>query len=492
MKYLQVYENSDEYAEAIEYNGYGPLPHASVLKDGDQLIPGYISDPIRTATYEGPTNLFYDNYNIKKVVAGDKVLYENNNEPVKHTITVTPENLVITGTDSDALENAEVIYCDDHIFLNPSEAQVIEISRNRTSTGTGIEKPGLHEYLAMVYDTNHVKDIYWDPKYHMYEHSTNEEVKYIIYCHSDYQTHGDKEVTFQWRRDGDALTTHITYYTIPLPYIEVFHESMQNDTPILPQNIKIDKVRIRTNVDTTVPGVYLVVKEDGYLVSVWGSETLDQFRTESPEYIDFPFPNEYNGRAIQIGFAQVVEDGLVDGSTPYLDNSITCYQVSDPADLYSENDITITYEPFNRFYPVHFGGTNVVSFNDKAHEYHFVSELHPAVYQNCSKIKELVIPEHIDTIPYQSLAGLTSLESLTLPKKLNVLHIQDLNECPNLKEIIFLGEEAPTLAGYVGIGGLFPHEGVIKAPMNGRGYSALVKEINMSTSSGLNWALEYF
>ena len=398
MKYLQVYENSDEYAKAIEYNGYGPLPHASILRDGDQLIPGYISDPIRTATYEGPTKLFYDNYNIKKVVAGDEVLYENNNEPVKHTITVTPENLVITGTDSNALENAEVTHCDDHIFLNPSEAQVIEISKKKTSAG--IEKPGLHEYIAMVYDTNHVTDILWDPKYHKYMHSTNEEIKYTIYCYSDYQTHGDKEVTFQWVRDGVALTTYITYYTIPLPDIE----------------------------------------------------------------------------------------------TPYLDNNITCYQVSDPADLYSENDITITYEPFNRFYPVHFGGTNVVSFNDKAHEYNFVSELHPAVYQNCSKIKELVIPEHIDTIPRQSLAGLTSLESLTLPKKLNVLHIQDLNECPNLKEIIFLGEEAPTLAGPTGIGGLFPHEGVIKAPMNGRGYSNLVKIINYTgtTTEEFHWTLEYF
>jgi hypothetical protein len=126
-----------------------------------------------------------------------------------------------------------------------------------------------------------------------------------------------------------------------------------------------------------------------------------------------------------------------------------------------------------------------------------MTELNPLVYQNCSKLKNLVIPKHIDTIPYEALIGLDSLESITLPQNLKEFYIDALEVCSNLKEIIFLGLNAPNIPSYIALeGSAFPHMGVIKIPVNSKGYDRLINELNkhavrLPGEDVGNWTLEY-
>ena len=473
MKYLKKYEDSHEYEQSIKYNGYvKDLPHMSVLMEDGIAMPNYISDPLRIATYEGPTKLFYDDYNIKKVMVGDEVLYENTNDPIIHTITVTPENLVINSNGT--------VSCDDSgIFIDLTKVQEVEISVD------GGILPGDEGYVIGRFQDNILS-------------AFNGFVSQILpngtfKQYFDTSVTTDNKITIQIYRDGEPLVTYIKYATIPPLQTEIFHESVKNGIPELPQNTYISIVRIEINVDITSPDIYLVILMGGKIVGGFPGVEVGPL-LENTQYFDMPLEQEFNS-PIQIGWAHLVDEETEE--FVYLDNTITCYQPIDPSSLYSEHDITIKYEPFNRFYPIRFSGTNVTNFNKNANRHNIMTELNPLVYQNCSKLKNLVIPQYIDTIPYEALVGLDSLESITLPQNLKEFYIAALSNCVNLKEIIFLSLEPPRIPSYTGIEGTrFPQTGVIKVPANSSGYDKFINEFNKHAGvipdvSLANWTLEY-
>lgn len=473
MKYLKKYEDSHEYEQSIKYNGYvKDLPHMSVLMEDGVAMPNYISDPLRVATYEGPTKLFYDDYNIKKVMVGDEVLYENTNDPIIHTITVTPENLVINS-------DGKVSYYDSGIFIDLTKVQEVEISVD------GGILPSDEGYMVGRFQGNELSTLNGN----FMQILPNGVVKYYFDLVS---ITSDNKIVIQVYRDGEPLVTYIKYATIPPLQTEIFHQSVKNGIPELPQNTYISIVRIGINVDITSPDIYLVILMGGEIVGGFPGVEIGPL-LENTQYFDTPLEQEFNG-PIQIGWARLVDEETKE--FVYLDNTITCYQPTGPSNLYSEHDITIKYEPFNRFYPIRFFGTNVTNFNKNANRHNIMTELNPLVYQNCSKLKNLVIPQHIDTIPYEALVGLDSLESITLPQNLKEFHIAAIANCSHLKEIIFLSLKPPYIPSYLALeGSTFPQMGVIKIPANSSGYDKLIKELNehagIIPGDVANWTLEY-
>jgi hypothetical protein len=474
MKHFKKYENSHEYEQSIKYNGYvKDLPHMSVLMEDGVAMPNYISDPLRIATYEGPTKLFYDDYNIKKVMVGDEVLYENTNDPIIDTITVTPENLVVN-------RDTTISHYDPNIFIDLTKVQEVEISVD------GGILPSDTGYMVGRFRDNNLAAFggYFS------QILPNGVVK--LYFDSGSVT-SDNKLTIQLYRDDKPLVTYIKYATIPPMLTEIFHESMKNGIPELPQNTYINVVRIGINVDITSPDIFLAILMDGEIMGAFPGSEMGPL-PENIKYFDMPLEQEFNVPT-QVGWIRLVDEETEE--FVYLDNTITCYQSIDPSSLYSEHDITIKYEPFNRFYPIRFCGTNVTSFNKNANKHNIMTELNPLVYQNCSKLKKLVIPQHIDTIPYEALVGLDSLESITLPQNLEEFHINAIAGCLNLKEIIFLGLKAPRISSMTALEGTnFPRMGVIKIPANSSGYDNLIKELNKHAGvkpgdSLANWTLEY-
>lgn len=474
MKHFKKYENSHEYEQSIKYNGYvKDLPHMSILMEDGVAMPNYISDPLRIATYEGPTKLFYDDYNIKKVMVGDEVLYENTNDPIIDTITVTPENLVVNS-------NGTISHCDPGILIDLTKVQEVEISVD------GGLLPGDEAYLVGRFQDNNLSAFGGFVSGIL----PNGTVKQYF---DTISITTDNKLTMQIYRDDKPLVTYIKYATIPLSLTEISHESVKNGIPELPQNIFINVVRIGINVDITSPDIFLAILMDGEIMGVFPGSEMGPL-PENIKYFDMPLEQEFNVPT-QVGWIRLVDEETEE--FVYLDNTITCYQTVSPSKLYSEHDITIKYEPFNRFYPIRFCGTNVTNFNKNANRHNIMTELNPLVYQNCSKLKNLVIPQHIDTIPFEALVGLKSLESITLPQNLEEFHINAIADCSNLKEIIFLGLNAPHIPSYAALeGNTFPRMGVIKIPANSSGYDKLIKELNKHAGiipgdSLANWTLEY-
>ena len=91
----------------------------------------------------------------------------------------------------------------------------------------------------------------------------------------------------------------------------------------------------------------------------------------------------------------------------------------DSIEITDENK-TITFEPFNRFAPILLQGTDILSYHSTAFMHNTGNELLPIQFSSC---------------PY--------LESITLPKSINRFDFTAINGCNNLKTIICRTRKAP-------------------------------------------------
>lgn len=66
-------------------------------------------------------------------------------------------------------------------------------------------------------------------------------------------------------------------------------------------------------------------------------------------------------------------------------------------------------------------------------------------FQNCTNLKEIIIPSNVSGIAYASFKGCTQLERITLGSSLKNIKGEAFKDCPNLKEINVFATVPPTL-----------------------------------------------
>lgn len=465
MKYLKQYQNQEEYDQEVGTNGYARIPNVAIIDESDTVK--YISNPLRELSYKGPTNLFYDNINVKKIMANNKVIYENTNERQWKEIIIQPENCVVNS-------NGTIQTFAPEFLIDVSSLPLIEVTVDGgLQVGDGcwlISKwSGETQLLGLGG--------------HFSQNDINNGVWSNLFYPEDLLV--DNKITYQVVRDGTPLKTIIRYYGVE-PFVNTI---IVQGTPLIPRDIYIDYVIIESINDLDYQKDFLYFKMNGEFYDVIPLYDMEQ-NMSSPKSFKLDVQGVSTAE-FEIGYCRPIfnENGELDSLDDiiYLDTKLLVANPINPSDIIINEDTTIIYEPYNRFYPVHLKGTKVTTVNANAYKHNTVNKLNQNYFQNCTELKELYIPDNItDDNDSQVLKGCNKLEVVTLPKTLKTVHSSWFEDCINLKEIICLSPTQP-----VWLGGAFYSKvknGVLKVP-SGSDYSTWLAYFN--AEQDYNWTIEY-
>lgn len=430
MDYLHIFDSIEKYNEKIGW-GYGQMPAVGICdKNFDEVEdrPTYVKYPVCELTYKGPTsNLFYSKYNIKSVSIDGEYVYNNTNERTWKEFTITPSDVSHnSGVLSSTLPDDKMIYT--------SSVPTIEITVDGGILPTdeyGIIFPYNNEQRVFVgnFDNGAVlKDGVLTTNFISLDNSFGEvdKISFIIY-----------------RNGIGFLTTNIRYFSVDEHMEEIVIEN-KNITPndaieVAPDNLiplpaygqyvvymLIEKMDGPLNPDKDFCLQYL----NGELVGATPiSEIGDALYDEKTIklYLQSIMPSDLTNLVMLFADIEFDENGESVKSFNFLDTKVTmfCKQTLDSIEITDDNK-TITFEPFNRFAPILLQGTNILSYNGSAFMHNTGNEL---------------LPIQFSSSPY--------LESITLPKSIDHFNFTAINGCNNLKTIICQTITAPIIvSGY--------------------------------------------
>lgn len=430
MDYLHIFDSIEKYNEKIGW-GYGQMPAVGICdKNFDEVEdrPTYVKEPICELTYKGPTsNLFYSKYNIKSVSIDGEYVYNNTDERTWKEFTITPDDVSHnSGVLSSTLPDDKMIYT--------SSVPTIEITVDGGILPTdeyGIIFPYNNEQRVFVgnFDNGAVlKDGVLTTNFISLDNSFGEvdKISFIIY-----------------RNGIGFLTTNIRYFSVDEHMEEIVIEN-KNITPndaieVAPDNlipfpaygqyveyILIEKMDGPLNPDKDFCLQYLNGELIGAVpISEMGDVLYDEKTIKL--YLQSIMPSDFTNLVMLFADIEFDENGETVKSFNFLDTKVTmfCKQTLDSIEITDDNK-TITFEPFNRFAPILLQGTNILSYNSSAFMHNTGNEL---------------LPIQFSSSPY--------LESITLPKSIDSFNFTAINGCNNLKTIICQTITAPIIAsGY--------------------------------------------
>lgn len=465
MKHLQFLENEQEYNEGIAIDGYAELPMVVTFPEDSEIKPKYLQAPKNQITCGGREYpIFGSGQNIKRVWIDDELVFSDDNERKWHELKIPAYNTSIP-VPMNSLPLIEITLDEeDGAITENDEFQYLM----KDSTGT------LSWFGGPIWqmDGNGVIKII-DGKLF---------INPILDCTNDIFP-SSEGWWLRMFRNNKGLNMNVRWYgSKPSAKMNIINTSLGNFQPF--PGDYIDYIEVYSNVDINR-------ETDGLIV-------IDTF-TEEASFApinDLDIYYGFNGFPLTISVLGTLSghslvwarmksasdniDNVTIEDFECFDTEIKVYYKQSAEDLRLDADVTTTvsYERYNRFFPVNFNSSSITSINADCFKY--TKYIYPNNFKNCQGLTNIIIPNGIEEIYNDAFIDCTNLTSITLPETLVTIGRDAFEKCSSLQEIICLCPISVIVTL------LLPsNDGILKLP-KGTDYSAISDMLNEK-----NWTVEY-
>lgn len=457
MKYLQIYDELSDYNTSIGDNAYYDVfPNVSLISS-DKKNPKFLKYPKHTVTYENFDNgLLCNSANVKRIWNDGKVVFENPNEVTLQRITVGPGDFQLTSsgfpinvqpaiTMRPSLMDKFIISSENGFNDNDWLVIFVKGPFNPTygSEWSGIGAPwsAFGNFELIDGQLVAMSPLFID---------TPDDYP-VFLCMLEQPNDIIKPITIEYK--GASLTTSGDY------------ENRGTNITTLPGNIYIDYL-IATSLielDDYRHGFFMRIEGYSEVIPVGLAKDYG-FMTDNQTFY-LPINGEL-GTDMEYGFCEVNYINETEWSqevTSFIDCDITVYKeipLINSIDTSKFTNTEVTFEVFNRFYPLYWKGSNIK--NGDENWLRQVRVIPSNCFYGCTYLTEINIPKGVTEIQNDAFNGCTNLTKVTLPNTLTKLHGNPFDSCASLKDITcyaMVGGNV-TFDGFSNI----PKGGIIRVP----------------------------
>lgn len=458
MKYLQIYDEHSVYNTSIGENAYYDVfPNVSIIS-GDTKNPKFLKYPKHTVTYENFDNgILKNGCNVKRVWNDGKIMYENPFDMTQQQVTVTSNDFNVNSMGFPINVNRNIVIkasivdkvsltCENGINENDEIHLFCKFPYNQQyqsewmGLSASVSNPGVYELIN--------GQIVWSQPFFMNLDSYNEWFMYIF----DRTTRTMKPTTIN--------------FIGPFNIIETKTENRGENLATLPGDKIISYITLTslTELDDKNHGFFL--RNDVYseVIPVWLAKEYGLMTDNQTLY--FPIMAQIGDDNIECGFCEVTyidEDNWSQEVTSFIDCDITiCAEIpsADSIDTSKFTSTEVTFEVFNRFYPLYWKGSNIKNGDENWLKQ--VRIIPSQCFSGCTYLTEINIPKSVTEIQENAFANCTNLTKITLPNTLTTLHGDAFDFCASLKNIT----SHTTFDNNVNFNGWsgMPNGGIIRVP----------------------------
>lgn len=458
MKYLQIYDEHSDYNTSIGDNAYYDVfPNVSLISS-DKKNPKFLKYPKHTVTYENFDNgLLKNGCNVKRIWNDGKIMYENPSDMTPQQVTVTsndfnfnhmgfPVNVRPDIVIKASIVDKAILTCENGVNENDNLVIIFKVPYNQQyqtewmGLSAFTSNPGVYELIN--------GEIVWSQPFFMNVNAYNEWFIYVV----------------------DGITKAIKPTTInfigPSQITETKSENRGDNLTRLPGDKFIRYVIVTSLIELDDKNHGFFMRYDDYteVLPVWVIKEYGMMTDNQTFY--WPLMEQMGIDNVECGFCEVTyinEDEWLQEASSFIDCDITIYTETPSADSIDTSKFTsneVTFEVYNRFYPLYWRETNIKNGDENWLKQ--VRIIPNNCFSDCTYLTEINIPKSVTEILEHAFYGCTNLTKVTLPNTLTTLHSDAFHSCASLKDITCHA----TVGGNVNFSALgsIPKGGIIRVP----------------------------